>query len=197
MTRAKRSQGVASTRDRLIDAAFRVVARDGLADASVKAIAADAGITPGLLHYHFASKDALLQAAVLRGLEDYLAELDRIIAGPPGQSVIDRYVAFTRDGLDGHRDLFRVRLGLAVRAMNDPDLAAAIASANERAHRRIATIFGLAGGRPQPDDRDVLIARTVKASFEGMMLSWLSQPDFPMHDVFDTWQRAVQAMLPR
>lgn len=53
-----------STRDKLIDAAFRMVARDRLEAASVKAIAAEAEVAPGLMHHHFATKDAVLAAAM-------------------------------------------------------------------------------------------------------------------------------------
>src|SRR5882757_6216088 len=60
-----------ATRDRLIAAAFRVVAREGLEGASVKSIAAEAGVTPGLLHYHFPTRDALLVAALRQAQADY------------------------------------------------------------------------------------------------------------------------------
>lgn len=186
-----------STRDKLIDAAFRVVARDGLAEASVKAIAAEAGVTAGLTHYHFASKDALIEAAIARGLEDYLAELDLLIETEPAGQLLAAYTRFVFDGLDGHRDLFRVRLALAVRAMNDPGLSHKLGAANAAAQHKIATIFAIAGGAGEPGERHVMLARTVKASFEGMMLSWLSQPDFPIRPVFDLWQSAARVMLER
>jgi hypothetical protein len=48
----------ATTRERLIAAAFAVVAREGLEGASVKRIAAQAKVTAGLLRYHFPSRDA-------------------------------------------------------------------------------------------------------------------------------------------
>ena len=64
-----------STRDRLIAAAFVVVAREGLEAASVKAIAVEAGITAGLLHYHFPTKDALLEAALRQALDSYIVRV--------------------------------------------------------------------------------------------------------------------------
>ncbi|WP_445192730.1 TetR/AcrR family transcriptional regulator [Sphingomonas sp. Tas61C01] len=44
----------------LIEATARVLARDGAAGASVRAIAAEAGVSPGLVTHHFASVDALV-----------------------------------------------------------------------------------------------------------------------------------------
>ncbi|MGP1353100.1 MAG: TetR/AcrR family transcriptional regulator [Parasphingopyxis sp.] len=184
-----------STRDRLIDSAFHVVARDGLDAASVKAIAADAGVKPGLLHYHFATKDEVLEAAVERGLSAYLDDLAALLATEPPERVLGAYSAFIRNNLDAHRDLFRVRLGLAVRAMNDPDLGAKLAAANGRALDSMAQIIAAHKGAKRAGKKHLAVARTIKAAFEGMMLSWLSQPDFPMRESFDVWEASVQKML--
>jgi AcrR family transcriptional regulator len=123
----KKTPAGAATRDKLIAAAFRAVARDGLADTNVKSIAAEAGVNPGLLHYHFASKDALLEAAVTAASDAYIAGLDALIAAHPRENLLDAYIADAAANLDAHRDLFRVRLSLGVRAMNDAGLAAASA----------------------------------------------------------------------
>ena len=53
----------AATREKLMQAAARIVARDGLAAATTAAIAAEAGVAEGTLYRHFESKDDLLIAA--------------------------------------------------------------------------------------------------------------------------------------
>ena len=50
----------ATTREQIIQAAYRVLAEQGYDAATIKAIAREAGVAPGLLHYYFASKDELL-----------------------------------------------------------------------------------------------------------------------------------------
>jgi AcrR family transcriptional regulator len=52
------------TRKRIIEAAARVLARDGYAATSVKDIAAEAGVAAGLVHYYFKTKEELVAAAV-------------------------------------------------------------------------------------------------------------------------------------
>ncbi|KOO51697.1 TetR/AcrR family transcriptional regulator [Viridibacillus arvi] len=47
-------------RQRLIDAAYKVFSRKGFNSASIKDIAHEAGITPGLVHYYFKNKEELL-----------------------------------------------------------------------------------------------------------------------------------------
>lgn len=61
--RARRSVG------RILDAATRIFGRQGFDGASMGAVAKEAGVSKGLLHYHFESKEHLLieaQRAVLR-----------------------------------------------------------------------------------------------------------------------------------
>ena len=37
---------------------------------------------------------------------------------------------------------------------------------------------------------------TAKAAFEGMMLAWLTRPEFPMREVLSEWAAAMRARLP-
>ena len=60
-------------RDQVVEAASRVIAREGLAGTSMRAIAKEAGCTIGLVNHWFASRDdvieATFEAAVTRELE--------------------------------------------------------------------------------------------------------------------------------
>lgn len=60
-----------STRDRLLDAGMRLFATQGFKATTVGAVEAAAGLQPrrGALYKHFASKEALLEAAVARHLD--------------------------------------------------------------------------------------------------------------------------------
>jgi AcrR family transcriptional regulator len=64
---------VTATKDRLVDAALRVLATEGLTGASARAIASAAGANQALVFYHFGSVDELLAEACRRGTEGRLA----------------------------------------------------------------------------------------------------------------------------
>lgn len=55
-----------SVRDRLLNAAERVVGRDGVSNMTLEAVAREAGVSKGGLLYHFRSKAALVSAIVER-----------------------------------------------------------------------------------------------------------------------------------
>ena len=48
------------TRDRILEAAFSVLSRQGYENTSIKDIAEEAGVAQGLIHYHFKSKEQLV-----------------------------------------------------------------------------------------------------------------------------------------
>jgi AcrR family transcriptional regulator len=69
-----------NTKDRILDAAERLFARDGVEATSLRAITAQAGVNLAAVNYHFQSKESLLHAVIARRLnpvnEKRLAMLD-------------------------------------------------------------------------------------------------------------------------
>ena len=57
----------------LLDAAEAVVARQGIANLTLEAVAAEAGISKGGLLHHFRTKDRLIEALVTRAAENWRA----------------------------------------------------------------------------------------------------------------------------
>ena len=60
-------------RGALLDAAEAVVARQGVANLTFDAVAAEAGMSKGGLLHHFRSKDRLVEALVARAAENWRA----------------------------------------------------------------------------------------------------------------------------
>ena len=66
-------------RDALLDAAEAVVARQGVANLTFDAVAAEAGMSKGGLLHHFRSKDRLIEALVTRAARKLARVLDGIL----------------------------------------------------------------------------------------------------------------------
>jgi AcrR family transcriptional regulator len=76
-----RAAARAGARARILDAAVKLIAREGIHDVRIARIAMEAGVSPSLLHYHFASRDALLAEALEHSYE--LAGATRIGSDEP------------------------------------------------------------------------------------------------------------------
>jgi AcrR family transcriptional regulator len=67
-------------RDRLLDAAERVVVEAGATHLTLDAVAKSAGVSKGGLLYHFPSKEALLEGMLARHFQDVDAEVTKRLA---------------------------------------------------------------------------------------------------------------------
>ncbi|OAN33369.1 TetR/AcrR family transcriptional regulator [Mycolicibacterium iranicum] len=62
--RPGRPPGPSDTRDRILSSARELFARNGIDNTSIRAIAADAGVDPALVHHYFGTKTELFAAAI-------------------------------------------------------------------------------------------------------------------------------------
>jgi AcrR family transcriptional regulator len=121
-----------ATRHRIIDATIDCVARAGATEASMATIAAEAGVSKALLHYHYSDRARLL-AEVVAQLGERLAARERsALAGADGSKAVDALWRWFENELA--RGELRVLLELS--SIREPlvhDAAATVADA-----RRIA-----------------------------------------------------------
>jgi TetR/AcrR family transcriptional regulator, transcriptional repressor for nem operon len=73
------------TRDHLLDCVERLMLRDGYAAVTYRAVAAEAGVTSGLVQYYFPAIDDLFLAAVRRRSEENLERLRAALRDRPEQ----------------------------------------------------------------------------------------------------------------
>ncbi|MGB0101550.1 MAG: TetR/AcrR family transcriptional regulator [Nocardioides sp.] len=82
---SQREQAAADARSRILAAAAECIVRDGLAQVRMAAIARTAGVSTGLLHYHFDTKE-LLFGEVLTYSHEVSAELNKRALASAGRS---------------------------------------------------------------------------------------------------------------
>ena len=94
------------------DAAMRVIAKKGFADATMQDIADAAGISKGTVYLYFQSREELVERTVDRVQDELLTHLDDAVARQSTlagriESIVRAHVAF----FDERQDFFRVYLG--------------------------------------------------------------------------------------
>lgn len=171
----QRARQAATTRQRLIDAAARRFARRGYAATSVAAIGEEAGVSRGLVNFHFATKENLLHAVI----EQLVAELERQMfpADPPATPlaavavIVDAHHQFLTQQPERARLLFR----LQAEAL-DPALGvSAFAELHHRWVERTRPLWeaGVVAGEIDPQlDHEAVTTFTIGA-LRGIALEWL------------------------
>ena len=109
-------------RDRIERAALRVFARRGYRRATVRDVAAEAGVAQGLLYHYVRGKDALLRAVFERGARDVAASFAAAFEGETPRDRLARLVHVTLDIVADHRDYWRLHYVIR----HDPEVLAAL-----------------------------------------------------------------------
>lgn len=76
----------AATRERILAAALDLGSREGLEALTTRRVAAEAGVNLGLLHYHFASKEALVRETLQTFIQGLMATVLKAGEENPGAS---------------------------------------------------------------------------------------------------------------
>jgi AcrR family transcriptional regulator len=124
----------------LADALMRVAARRGLEDVSLRHVAAEAGVTAGMVQHYFATKDEMMAfalAAVRARVEQRLA-VDPLPPGAPPRVAVEALLVQLLP-LDEQRRL-EAHVGLAVQAYATvrPAVAAALRADTDRMRDALA-----------------------------------------------------------
>lgn len=153
----------------------RLLATDGLPRVTFARVAAEAGISVGLIQHYFTNKHALLQFSYqncLRGIDARIAT--RIAAGEADHEPISAMLlACLRETLpiDAERlTEFRVERTLWTSAFNDDSLAEMARRAGADTHHRIATAIdnGKQCGEVRPEVDSAAAAAMILATTRGV-----------------------------
>lgn len=178
---AKNQEVRAITRARLLNAALELFASRGYAATSVDAIAEAAGVSAGLLYYHFASKTALLVAI----FEQSLTDVQATFAAADGEpAAIDRLPALLRSAgtiVPRHRNFWAVWYGLR---MQDDVLKGLGPSVHDFSAAIVRTLERYLEDIAWPDA--AIEARLLFAQIDGMCQHYVLDPArYPLDRMID------------
>jgi len=167
-------------RERLVDAAIRVMARDGLAAATTRAVVAEAGMALATFHYCFRSRNEML-AEVITTLGRQEREA-AIAAMEPGGTVSDAL----RQALDGYLEWLAANPGYELvlfelnhQALRTPELRELAADQYRGYFSSAAAVLDAAASAARARwtlDMDVL-ARLLVVVTDGITTTWLADRD--------------------
>lgn len=137
-------------REQIADALLNVVARDGLAAVSLRNVAAEAGVTAGMVQHYFASKDEMMSFAMQEAGARYEQRIRSSVAslGPgaaPGdtlRAVLANFVPRSEGELhDG-----RISLEFQAYAATRPDLSRHLQEGEEQLRAWLGQLLAAAAG---------------------------------------------------
>lgn len=164
----------------IVDALEAVMATEGYDGASIARIAAQAGLRPGLVHYHFRDKQEILEQ-LARRLDDtwrqrYARRLARARENPMAQlsAFIDAHVAL---GDDADASAVSAWVLLAAEAVRKPEIRALYSASVADRHRVLSDLVKAALKAERKSTRPAShIAAALLSAIEGSLSLAVSAP---------------------
>src|SRR5437870_4697621 len=180
------------SRARILEAAFAVLSRDGYENASIKDIAAEAGVAQDLVHYYYKYKQQLVLAVlfeVCKKMDVYTAE------GTEGaMAAFENFKTLLRTRPDAHT-LYIQLIGVG---LHDEEIGAGIRE-NIRSERgKVEELARQVLAERETDPRPArAIAGAVWAGILGIMVQKMVDPDFNADEAVDALAAmSLQAVYP-
>jgi AcrR family transcriptional regulator len=127
---------------RIVDAMRDSVARRGAAGSTFEHVAREAGVSRGLLHYYFGTKERLLVEVVRRDTELRIARLDEMLAeATTADGVLDVLVSSLTDMIDNDPGYFLLLYELFSAGRRNPDIQHEVGQLFEATRSHVAKVF--------------------------------------------------------
>lgn len=168
-------------REDLLAGAKRCLYEKGYGRTTARDIATASGVSLAAIGYHFGSKEALLNAALIGATEEWGGALGVVVAraneladGPE-----ERFVAVwdgVKETFAEHRGLWAAQFEAMAQAERAPELAAALTAAQKDGRLGLAALFQ---GLTEVSDTEDELARGIfyQALLVGLAAQWLAAPE--------------------
>ncbi|MBV2154695.1 TetR/AcrR family transcriptional regulator [Kitasatospora sp. SUK 42] len=168
-------------REDLMAGAKRCLYEKGYGRTTARDIATASGVSLAAIGYHFGSKDALLNAAMIEAIGEMGEALGAVVFGA-NQVSQDPEVRFAavwnglRDVFVEHRGLWAAQFEALAQAGHAPELAQAFAEAQKEGRLGLAAVFQ---GLPEVPDTEEEVVRGAfyQTLLAGYVAQWLAAPE--------------------
>lgn len=168
------------TREKILQAAFAVLSREGYENTSIKDIAEQAGVAQGLVHYHFKSKQQLVVAVLVEVCQKMNVYTAEGVAG--AMAAFENFKVLLRERPDAH-SLYIQLIGVG---LHDQEIGSAIREniLTSRGHVEDLARQVLAEREADPTPARA-IAGAVQAGVIGIMVQKMVDPEFNADEAID------------
>ena len=171
-----------SNRDELLIAAKRCLYEQGYSRTTARDLAAAAGVSLAAIGYHFRTKEALLNEALIAAIGEWGDELERALVADvdPNATLLQRFEAIWSRVIDlfaTHRRLWIANFDTLSQIDQLPEeVRRVIAEAQQHGRLGLATLFQ--GIDPLADEeRALAVGSFYSALLLGVMAQWLTDPE--------------------
>jgi AcrR family transcriptional regulator len=185
---------------RIVDAMRDSVAKRGAAASTFEQVAREAGVSRGLLHYYFGTKERLLVEVVRRDAEIRVARLDDSLAGAQTvDDVLAALVSSLTDMIENEPAFFLLLYELFSAGRRNPEIQHEVGQLFERTRSHVAEVLEAKQGEGVLSLRydAKAIVSYLFALGDGFALQALSDPDQDIDAALEAGTASARFLLSR
>jgi AcrR family transcriptional regulator len=183
---------------RIVEAMRRSVAARGAAGSTFDQVAREAGVSRGLLHYHFGTKERLLAEVVRRDSEIRLERLGtELDAATTVAEVLDVLVHSLEDLVERDPGFVALMFELFTSGRRNPEIAAEFAALQRAARTHVAELLAARQreGVIRLADEPEAVAAVLLSLADGLALRLLGEPDHDHRATLAAATAAARALI--
>ncbi len=182
----------------IVDAAARTIAQKGYADASIKEIAAEAGLAaPGLIHYYFKTKEEILREVMYRNRRLYEAHFGAMFAENAADSSgeTDHSAPERGEPAEHEPEWYKLRYELFAQGLRNREWAGDVAELLRVGRAGISDVLGGTLDGLDAEENEALSA-VLLACFDGLALQKLLQPELDLERAYALLESLIIGQFP-
>lgn len=187
-------------REDLLAGAKRCLLAKGYERTTVRDIATEAGVSMAAIGYHFGSREALLTAAMVQGLQEWSQQVDEAFTAEANTDPSHWFVAIWPKLIESmirDRPLWAASIEAFSVSEHQPELRKMLTYGQRLARRGLASHMSGIDEDAVSDSVVRTIGSVQLALFVGIQMQWLQDPEWaPTVDEIIEGVRAMAALLP-
>jgi AcrR family transcriptional regulator len=190
------------TKERIIAAASKVLAEKGYDATTLREISREAQAAPGLVHYYFGGKDALLVEALQAAGGQFHQRMERLIQQVPADQSLDVFLKQLSERVEQEAEIYRLRYESFSLGLHNPIIAPAVRERLAQRREEIGSVMATvmenlektAGVKHSALEPTVLAALLLSV-FDGLALQKIMDTSFDLDAAYHLLAQMLRGLL--
>ncbi len=190
------------TRERIIAAASKVLAEKGYDATTLREISREAQAGPGLVHYYFGGKDALLVEVLQTAGQHFHQRMEHLIQQIPADQSLEAFLTQLSERVGQESEVYRLRYEAFSLGLHNSIIAPAVRERLAQRREEIGSVMAKvlenierAEGIKGPSVDPKILAALLLSLFDGLALQKILDPTFDLDASYQLLERMLRLLL--
>jgi AcrR family transcriptional regulator len=201
-TASEHSEEQQHTKERIIAAASKVLAEKGYDATTLREISREAQAAPGLVHYYFGGKDALLVEALQAAGRQFHQRMERLIQQVPADQSLGVFLTQLSERVEQEPEIYRLRYESFSLGLHNPNIAPAVRERLAQRREEIGSVMATVmenlertEGVKRSSLEPTVLAALLLTLFDGLALQKIMDPSFDLDAAYHLLAQMLRGLL--